>query len=171
MLAAFARIRQEFPDARLWIAGPRSLEVDQPGVEVVGYLSKDDPAQFDRLVRRYAEADVFCLPTRYDPFPTVIREAMAFGLPCVTTDFFALSEMVVDGETGYTVAPDDVDALVDRIGLLLRNPTLAAGMGQAGRRRSESLFTWERTVQMMHDRIEQIWPGAQHPDLKNATHR
>ncbi len=79
-------------------------------MEVIGFLSKDNPAENQRIHDCYRTADVFCLPTRYDPFPTVVREAMFFRLPCVTIDIWAMPEMVVDGETGYTVPVNDPNA-------------------------------------------------------------
>jgi glycosyltransferase involved in cell wall biosynthesis len=132
LVASFRRIRKRLPDARLVILGPRKLDLDEPGIEFAGVLDKNDPRQFAQLAGLYAEADVFCLPTRMEPLGIVVLEAMHFGLPCVTSDVGAMSEMVVDGQTGFTVAPDDLDALTDRLARLLRDPALAAQMGMAG---------------------------------------
>ncbi|MBV8384880.1 MAG: glycosyltransferase family 4 protein, partial [Planctomycetaceae bacterium] len=159
-LDALRVLRREFPDVRLLIVGPRRLEVDGPGVEVHGFLRKDVPTEFGELIRLYMESDVFCLPTRHDPFPTVVREAMFFGLPCVTSDIWAMPEMVVDGETGFTVPADDAASLADRLGRILRDPSLGRRMGEAGRRHAEQHFTWEMAAQKMHERIEAIVQGG-----------
>ena len=92
---------------------------------------------------------MFCLPTRFEPFGIAFIEAMCFELPCVGTAAWAVPEMVVDGETGFTVPIDDVTTLTTRLLQLLDNPTLARAMGRAGRRRVEQHFTWERVVERM----------------------
>ena len=84
----------------------------------------------------YHAADLLVLPSRGgDAMPAVIIEAGLCGLPVVSTTVGAIPEMVVDGETGYVVAPDDLDALTDRIAGLLHDPVVAAAMGGAARER------------------------------------
>ena len=64
--------------------------------------------------------------------------------------------MIVDGETGFTVPIDDVEALTDRLLQVLRNRALARRMGEAGRTRAREHFTWNRVVQRMMQVIEPI---------------
>ncbi len=93
-----------------------------------------------------AEADLFVLPSRIaksgdrDGIPNVLMEAMAFGLPCVSTRVSAIPELVLDGETGLMVAPRDVDALAGALDRLARDRALRDRFGQAGRRRIETAF-------------------------------
>ena len=96
---------------------------------------------------------------------------MYFGLPCVGTDAWAVPEMVVDGETGFTVPVDDLEALTDRLLRLLGDPGLAARMGQAGRARAERCFTWRMTVQRMMEVIRPIVDNspAHAPALSSHT--
>jgi glycosyltransferase involved in cell wall biosynthesis len=103
----------------------------------------------------YEQATAFALPALYDPFPTAVREAMAYRLPCVTSDAGALPEMVVDGETGYTVAPGDADALAERLLKLADDPSQARAFGDAGRRRFEERFTWDAVAGRILEAIEQ----------------
>ena len=78
--------------------------------------------QKDELKRYYAAADVFVLPTREDVWGLVINEAMACGLPVVTTDrCIAGLEVVKDGENGFIVAVDDVEALTEKTRLILND--------------------------------------------------
>ena len=132
------------------------MEVTAPGVASLGLLRKDDPAQLQRLMDAYLSADVFCFPTRFEPFGIVVLEAMFFGLPCVATDAWAIPEMVVDGETGYTVPMNDVDALTDRLTRLLSDPELARRMGEAGRARANRHFTWAEVVRKMTHTMESV---------------
>jgi len=149
LVQAFRRVRERLPHARLLIAGPPAAPTDDPGTSFLGDLNKNDPGGWAALVAAYRSADVFCLPTRFEPFGIAFIEAMCFGLPCVGTDAWAVPEMIVDGETGFTIPVDDVDALTDRLLRLLSDPALAGTMGRAGRVRAERHFTWQRVVERM----------------------
>lgn len=83
-----------------------------------------------RLKALYHACDIFCLPTLGDCLPMVLSEAGAAGLPLVSTDVGAISEIVRDGETGFLVQPGDVDTLVARLRLLVENPELRLTLGQ-----------------------------------------
>jgi glycosyltransferase involved in cell wall biosynthesis len=154
LLEAFRRVRTRFPDARLVIVGPTTPPASEPGVEWRGNLDKNKPEEWARMAAAYHEADVFCLPSLFEPFGIVILEAMFFGLPCVGTAAWAIPEMIVDGETGYTVPRDDVGALADRLSELLADPPRAHRMGLAGRRRAEERFSWEAVAARMGDRLQ-----------------
>ncbi len=154
LLRAFGRVRQRLPDARLLIAGPATLAAHEPGVTCLGDLNKNQAAGWDALVAAYQSADVFCLPTRFEPFGIAFIEAMHFGLPCIGTDAWAVPEMIVDGETGFTVPIDDVEALSDRLERLLSDRTLARTMGRAGHERAERCFTWDATIRRMMAVVE-----------------
>lgn len=96
-------------------------------------------------------ARVFALPCLNaadggkDNLPTVIMEAMAAGLPCVSTPVAAVPEMVVDGVTGFLVPERDPAALADRLTRLLDDPVLARTSGAAGLARCRELFAINRT--------------------------
>lgn len=154
LLKAFARVRNELPDARLLIVGPPDLRVDQPGVTALGFLRKDVPEQELRLREAYTEADVFCLPTRFEPFGVVFLEAMLYGLPCIGPNAWAVPEMLVDGETGIIVPPEDVDALTEGLLQVLRDPEKARRMGEAGRERAVSRFLWSSIVKSIAGELE-----------------
>jgi colanic acid/amylovoran biosynthesis glycosyltransferase len=80
-----------------------------------------------------------------DNLPTVIMEAMAAGLPVVSTDVAAVSEMIADEETGFIVSERDSGALAQKMACLLDNPELARAMGMRGRERCRELFDLDRT--------------------------
>jgi glycosyltransferase involved in cell wall biosynthesis len=68
--------------------------------------------------------------------------------------------MIVDGETGYTVPVDDVEALTDRLVRLLSNRALARSLGQAGRERAERRFTWTSVVGRIMDVVRPVVGAA-----------
>jgi glycosyltransferase involved in cell wall biosynthesis len=88
----------------------------------------------DTLLRLYAESDIFVFPSLADCAPLAVPEAMAAGLPVISTRVGAIPEMVRDGETGLLLPPGDMGALRNAIETLLAQPELRARMGTAGRR-------------------------------------
>jgi glycosyltransferase involved in cell wall biosynthesis len=110
-----------------------------------------------RLVERFRTAACVVLPsvhkTMYgneiavpELLGQTLLEGMACGTPVVATNVASLPEVVVHGETGFIVEPNDPEALRGRIRWLLDHPPEAASMGAAGRRRVLSCFTWPAVV-------------------------
>jgi glycosyltransferase involved in cell wall biosynthesis len=111
---------------------------------ILALIEKLDLGDWIRLVRAayadmprlHAEADVVIYPTvGEEPYGLVPLEAMSCERPIVASRSGGIPETVVDGVTGFTVAPGDVSELADRVGLLLSSPELARRMGLAGRER------------------------------------
>jgi colanic acid/amylovoran biosynthesis glycosyltransferase len=104
------------------------------------------------LRRRLAEAYVFVLPSMIDPdggmdnLPTVIMEAMATGLPVVSTKIGGIPEMVIENESGFLVPPGDSTALAAAVEKLFDDRPLAQKFGQVGCERAQNLFSIERNV-------------------------
>lgn len=100
----------------------------------------------------YRRSDVFVAPCvvardgNRDGLPTAIIEAMASGLPVVSTPVTGIPEAVVNGETGALVPEHAPEALADALQDLLENPGLRDKMGQAGRRRAEEMFDVSRNT-------------------------
>jgi glycosyltransferase involved in cell wall biosynthesis len=94
----------------------------------------------DRIRERYAAADVFCLPSFAEGIPVVLMEAMATGLPVITTHIMGVPELVVDGETGLLVMPGRADALAAAIERLADDRDLRRRLGEAGRRHVQAAF-------------------------------
>jgi glycosyltransferase involved in cell wall biosynthesis len=96
------------------------------------------------MVELYAEASVAVVPSLYEGFSLPAVEAMACGVPLVTTTGGALPEVVgEDGVTGMLVPPGDPGALAQAISTIMAEPELAARLSVAGRRRVLERFTWQ----------------------------
>ncbi|MEO7986278.1 MAG: glycosyltransferase family 4 protein [Gemmatimonadales bacterium] len=93
-----------------------------------------------------AGAQVFLLVSNWEGFPLSILEGMRAGLPVVASSVGGIAESVRDGETGYLVPRGDVEALRDRIGLLLKDADLRARLGASGRADFEARFTLGHSV-------------------------
>jgi glycosyltransferase involved in cell wall biosynthesis len=104
------------------------------------------------LRRQLASANVFVLPSIIDPdggmdnLPTVIMEAMATGLPVVSTNIGGIPEMVIENETGFLVQPGDTSAMANAIETVINDPSLAQRLGQFGYERARALFSIEKNV-------------------------
>lgn len=90
-----------------------------------------------------AASHVACLPSYREGMPKFLLEAMASGLPCVTTDTPGCREAVIAGETGLLVPSRDPEALAGALGRLLTDPGLRARLGEAGRARAVAEFSDE----------------------------
>lgn len=88
----------------------------------------------DELRAFYEDAQLFCLPTFAEGLGVVLLEAMAAGLPVVSSLVMGVPEVVDDGETGLLVSPGRPDLLADALARLARAPELRSRMGLAGRR-------------------------------------
>ncbi len=100
----------------------------------------------DAFVRQYARASLAIVPSVYEGFGFPAGEAMACGLPVVSTTGGALPEVV--GDAGVLVPPANSRELVNAITRLLENPDQAEKMGRAGFDRVHSRFTWKRAAEM-----------------------
>src|SRR5947209_6259792 len=100
------------------------------------------------MVELYAEASVAVVPSLYEGFSLPAIEAMACGVPLVTTTGGALPEVVgPSGESAMTVPPRDPGALAQQLIDVLNDDELKARLGAAGRRRVLDRFTWRRTAE------------------------
>lgn len=110
------------------------------GVQVHSNLTANSP----RLKELYAQADVFVFPTRADCLPSVITEAMAAGLPIITTNVGAISEQVEAGVNGLLLPTDDVSALAAAITALVNDESKRHTMAVASRRFAEKRFNGQQ---------------------------
>jgi glycosyltransferase involved in cell wall biosynthesis len=97
------------------------------------------------FVRAYAKAAMAVVPSLYEGFGLPAGEAMACGVPVISTSGGALPEVV--GEAGIIIPPADVKAMAEAIKGLLDNPDRARVLGEAGYRRVHQFFTWRKAAE------------------------
>jgi glycosyltransferase involved in cell wall biosynthesis len=100
----------------------------------------------DDMEQLYPALDLLVHPALEEPMGRVLMEAMAAGVPVVTSDVTGTSECVADGQTGLLVPPRDPDALAEATIALLRDPERRRQFGEAGVRRVEEEFSPESQV-------------------------
>jgi glycosyltransferase involved in cell wall biosynthesis len=109
---------------------------------LVTFTGRIDNKQF---VREYAKATVAVVPSVYEGFGLPVGEAMACGVPVISTTGGALPEVV--GDAGILVPPADHRALAQAILTILDRPDLAKNLGQAGYNRVHQHFTWTKAAE------------------------
>ena len=97
----------------------------------------------DILPSYYAAADVCVVPSRYESFGLVAIEAMASGTPVIASDRGGLNFTVIPEETGLLAPSQDVRAFAKAIDRILVNPEWRDKLGEAGKRRVQSQFSWD----------------------------
>jgi len=150
LIDAFALVTAREPRARLVIIGdgPEQAALQQrlqerglqASVSLLGALPDDGEVR-----AWYGRASLFCLPSEQEGFGIVFLEAMASGLPVVSTTAAAIPEVVPDGEAGLLVPPRDPEAMAEALLRLLQNPPLQARLRNAGRLHARQ-YGWERVA-------------------------
>jgi alpha-maltose-1-phosphate synthase len=157
LLAAFAELRRERPDAELWIVSEHVEDPAPAGVTFFGRIRRSEPAGEAEIQRLYREATAFALPSIYEPFGIAMLEAMSWSLPCLGSDRCAIPEMVDDGVTGVLVDPEEPRSMLDGLRRLVADPARMREMGEAGQRRFVERYTWDavaaRMAEVLGDRL------------------
>jgi MMP alpha-(1->4)-mannosyltransferase len=152
LIEALAKVRTEREDAHLVVIGQPRLKSRVPAqierLGLQGAIEFVSGVSDERIVELYAEAEIAVVPSLYEGFSLPAVEAMACGVPLVTTTGGALPEVVgTRGESAMTVEPGDSGALAQEIIDVLNNDALRARLGEGGRARVLDRFTWRRTAE------------------------
>ena len=120
-------------------------------VHFLNFMEKDDLAQY------YAASDLFVFPTREDIWGLVINEAMAFGLPVITTNrCVAGLELIKDGENGYIIPVNSVNVLTEKIMCLINNEQLRTKFRKENLKRIRK-YTIENMAKVHINILNQIY--------------
>jgi len=160
--------------AELWLVGPisaatRVLIPALPGLRIVGRLPHQE------LPRIFAECDVFVFPSFFEGFALVLLEALASGLPIVSTTATAAPDLITDGVEGFILEPGDESGLAERMERFIDDPSLAFRMGGAGRKKAEE-FSWNAYGERWTHLLLKLSPGgaahdARFSELPDAVRR
>ena len=141
---AFEKVVRASPEARLTIAGCMLPENEvrrcfaqavQSALEVRPFVARSE------IVSLYAEHEIFVLPSLMEGMPLVLLEAMASGLPVVTTESSGMADLVEDSQDGLLVIPGDADSLASAITRLCHDANLREHLGRAAQEKMRR-YTW-----------------------------
>lgn len=138
LVNAFSKIASEFPDYKLCIYGDGELrdqledQIEHLGLSTQVIL----PGNTNDLCYKMMESEIFVLSSDYEGMPNVLMEAMALGLPCVSTDCKpgGARELIENGVNGIIVDVNDADLLSLKIKYLLENKEEANLMGKRAKK-------------------------------------
>ncbi|GAE24465.1 lipopolysaccharide 1,2-N-acetylglucosaminetransferase [Halalkalibacter wakoensis JCM 9140] len=165
LIRAVPEITKKHPDIALVIVGSKWFSVDEV-TDYIGYvraLAARLPVPVintgfvhpSEIQKWFAASDVFvCTSQWQEPLARVHYEAMASGLPIVTTNRGGNAEVIIPNGNGFVIDnPEDPQAFADQISHLLSNPSLSKELGKKGRELAESQYTWSRVI----SEIDSIW--------------
>jgi starch synthase len=141
--------------AELWLIGPaseraRTLIPEVSGLNCFGAVPQ---AHIPQLLQ---QCDVFVFPSFFEGFGLVLLEAMACGLPVITTTATAGPDIITQDQDGWILDPGDLDTLISAMRFCLENPDRVTEMGANARRTAER-FSWDaygdRWVKILRDVI------------------
>lgn len=156
LIHAFADLCRQFPNLRLTLVG--SLGADGRTARLVRSLNLEDRTRFvrdadsDHIRKLYAESAIAAVPSVYEGFGLPAGEAMACGVPVVSTDGGALPEVV--GDAGRIVPARDPAALSGAIATLLNDERERYLLSQRGRQRILDNFSWQRAARQVLELYE-----------------
>jgi len=147
----FEELAKRNPQLRLTIAGcsvnaetvrqffPASV---QDRLDVIPLISRKD------MPALYAQHDIFAFPTLFEGLPVVLLEAMATGMPVVTTETCGMKDVVEDDYNGLLVKPADTAAFVAATGRLIHSAELRERLGRAAQQ-TMMRHTWDRVAEQL----------------------
>ena len=158
LITAFAALRKSYPELKLTLIG--KLKPAGITAQLVSKYGLSDAIDFHHdlsateIVRLYAKASVAVVPSEYEGFGLPAGEAMACGVPLVSTTGGALPEVV--GDAGLLVPPADATALANAIETLLVDAGQRERLALVGRERIEQEFDWMRVAEQMTEFYEGV---------------
>lgn len=166
LIRAFQGVKEKHPSSELVIVGwgdeRDALEalIEQSGLK--GSVQLKGIQKHDAVAKELQKADIFCLPSittedgNHEGIPNAIKEAMATGLPVVSTSHAGIPELVADGEEGFLVPERSVARLAEKIGLLIEEPKLRRTMGAKGHEKVKTEFNSANQVKKLESLYESL---------------
>lgn len=164
LIDAFAKLCDRYPEYELIIYGDGPQKKDL--IEYVKKLNMHNKVKFSGYVNDFGshiiDASLFVLPSNYEGMPNALMEAMALGLPCISTDCPAGGPkfLIQDGINGLLVPVNDIENLVNKIDMVLSNTELSSKLGNNAKKiinrldKDKIYNEWEKMlVRMINKKI------------------
>ncbi len=171
LLKAYARVRREIPDIHLVIGGgspepqPREAEVFHRMEEIIGELGIAESVHIvgyvedEVLPLYYREAELFALPSLFEPFGMTALEAMACATPVVASKFGGIRNVIESGRNGLLVDSENDTEFAEAMVGLLSDPDRADKIGRAGCGTIREEYSWEAIAQKHLSFYEKFMPA------------
>lgn len=161
LISAFDALIKQLPEKNIRLLiygdGPQRHEMEQ----MTQQLRLSDKVTFFGYIPNAAvpnalhAMDIFCAPStrNSESFGVAAVEAMACGVPCVTSDADGFTEVIANGESGFIVPKGDVGALTEKLAVLINDAALRKSMGEAGRQRVLRYYNWQDNIRTIADAL------------------
>lgn len=161
LIEALPLVIKEYDDVHLLLAGPDGGMLDivknrAKELSVEKYYTWLGPLYGLQKQMAFTSSDIFVLPSDWDAYPLVLMEAMAHGLPCVTTDCRGPIDIVEDGKTGFVVKKRDVEQIASSIIKLLKNDELYKNFSENAKNTAEKKYKAESIAKEIENIYYQI---------------
>jgi glycosyltransferase involved in cell wall biosynthesis len=160
LLQAFKSVIQEFPHVQLKIYGFGKPHEKQRVLDEIKRQKLENNIMINDFTTEtaslLANASIVVVPSqKYESFGLTIIEAMAFGIPVVTTDVGGMPEVLADTNAGYVCSKDNPEAFAVAIKNIFRDPCLASELGRNGRYAFEQRYTASKMARQYESIIKQ----------------
>ena len=181
-LRAIAQLAQSHPNIEYQIIGDGPLKADfqrliqdlkiAHQVTLLGWKNQQEIIDILNTCQIFIAPSVTAKDGNQDAPVNTLKEAMAMGLPVISTRHGGIPELVEDGVSGFLTPERDAKAIAEKLGYLIDNPEIWPQMGQAGRARVEELYDMhelnDELVELYHQLLysEQLPPTASNPSVR-----
>jgi colanic acid/amylovoran biosynthesis glycosyltransferase len=160
-IQAIAKLQQQYPNLKYMIIGEGNFRdrlehfITELGVEnrveLLGWKSQNEVIEILNQSHLLLAPSVTGQKGDQEGIPVAIMEAMAMGLPIISTQYSGIPELVEDGVSGFLVPERDADAIARKLDSLMKNPDLCLSMGKAGRSYVENHYSIKQLIQQLID--------------------
>ena len=159
LIESMSIIKQRDRNIRLLIVGDgeqrRNLEKSTEKLNLGKWISFAGEIPSERVAEYLVASDIFVLPSLSEGFPLTVLEAMASGLPIVTTRVRGLPEIVKDNENGCLVQPKNPGQIAEKVLLLLENDDLRQRVSENNREKAKQ-YTWESVAKNLEEIYSEV---------------
>ncbi len=162
-MLAVARLLKKYPNIKYTIIGDgylyKELAALAKELQIEGKVKLIGSATHDQVIKILDKAHIFILPCKIgldhneEGIPNALKEAMAMGIPVLSTYHSGIVELVDDKKSGFLVPENDINILAEKLEYLVNHPEVWGPMGLAGRKKVEDEFDLEK----INDRLVEIF--------------
>lgn len=162
LVGAFKKLYSEYPDIRLILVGPYENNLDpisqesRDAISAYADIMAVGKKMGEELLAYYTAADCFVMPSYREGFPNTVLEAGAMGLASIVTDINGSREIIVDGENGMIVPPQNEERLYQAMKVMLTSPADREKLAGKARKMIEDRFEQSFVRKCLYEYYDEV---------------
>ena len=159
LLEAFEKLSSDIPNAKLVLGGDGDIDLVKKIIKEKNIENRIDILGWvtgKQKIEVFQKTDIYVLPSYNEGMPGSVLEAMAAGVPIISTPVGAIPEIVIENKNGYLIKPGDINELYSKLKLLSQNKNLRERMGKESKRIIQEKFDVEKIVNKLLKIYEEI---------------